>query len=310
MTLIDKTSIKRVLIFTAVLVMCFVLGACGKKDKEKEVSTESDAKISGELTNDVSDENNSGNGESGDGSQNENGEGSYVYVTQDNSVGLGKYEGLTYTLIDTSVTQEQIDETMTETLEYFQSIMEIDELTDDVIAEFYDGYETVEELKAAYSQIIEQNNIIEAELRYQEDILNQIVENSDVFVDLTDEAAQCYSSLVTHYNVQAVAANMTFDEYVTDVLGMTADTWEEKIAEDAATLTYRHTVLLAIAEAENITISDAEYESKVGEYMDYYGYDNLKLFEKEYTKEYIITNMLEDSALEYVMSTAIPADNF
>ena len=292
----------------AVLVMCFVLGACGKKDKEKEVSTEPDAKIT-EGVSDNGADSDSVEGEADD-SQKNGEEELYVYVTKDNSVGLGKYEGLTYTLIDTSVTQEQIDETMAETLEYFQSIMEIDELTDDVIAEFYDGYETVEDLKAAYSQIIEQNNIAEAQLMYQEEILNQIVENSDVFVDLTDEAAKCYSSLVTHYNVQAVAANMTFDEYITDVLGMTDDTWEEEIAEDAATLTYRHAVLLAIAEAENITISDAEYESKVGEYMDYYGYDNLKLFEKEYTKEYIITNMLEDSALEHVMSTAISADNF
>lgn len=291
---LDKTGFLLLLCF-----LCMCLTACGKKAGLKESATDPDADKRSEAGGT---EGTDKNGAAGDSEK-------YVYITADKSVALGQYEGVTYRLADTDVTDEELNEKMKDTLEYFQSFMEIDALTDEVVAEFYEGYESVEELKEAYRDIILQKKQEEAQISYQEQVLTQIVENSDIFVDLTEDAAQCYSSLIIHYNALAVAGNMSLEEYAVNVLGLRSETWQEQIAADAANITYRHTILLAIAEAENITVSDSEYESGLEKYMEYYGYDNRELFEQEFTKEYIIRNMLEDSALEYVMSKALPIGN-
>lgn len=297
MVRIDKRTAVSVLLFCF---LCLCLTACGTKNGSEESATDPDSDKKTETPE-------------GTGDVPENGvpdvQKEYVYVTRDKSVGLGQYEGLTYQTADTSATEAEVEEKMKDTLEYFQSFMEIDELTDEVVAEFYEGYDSVEELRTAYSDIISQKKLEEAQKDYQEQVLTQIVENSDIFVDLTEDAAKCYSSLVNHYNTLAVAGNMTLEEYAVSVLGLPAGSWQEEIAEDAANLTYRHTILLAIAEAQDITVTDSEYEAGIEKYMEYYGYDNRELFEQEFTKEYIIQNMLEDSALEYVMSKALSIGN-
>ncbi|MGN0165121.1 MAG: hypothetical protein ACI39R_02975 [Lachnospiraceae bacterium] len=293
-----KTIIKTFLVFSLMVLMSLTLCACGKKDSGVNKASESDANEKPGLTTGAD-----------DGTQSDTLD-EYFYVTEDKSVGLGNYLGVTYTPIDTSVTDEELQKVMDDTLEYFRSIMEIESLSDEIVSEFYDGYETVEELENAFRNIIHEKNEQKASMTYQEEVLDKIVESSDIFVDLTEEASECYSSLVTHYNTLAVAENKTLEEYMVQTLGLDAENWHEQLAEDATILTYRHKILLAVAEAENLSISEEAYETKIGIYMEYYGYDNRELFEQEFTKESIEQNMLEDMALEFVMSKAVPADNF
>lgn len=303
----------RKIIFVIAIMSVCLFAACGKDKTDGITGTAADANNS-ENVSGSGDDNSSENETDGDGAGTDNDgadefdEKLYVYVTADRSVGLRKYEGIEYIPYDTNATEAEINASMEDTLKYFQSFMEIDELTDEIVAEFYEDYSTVEDLYNAFAEIISHNKQVEAPFNNQEQVLNKLVETCDIFVDLTAEAAECYSALVIHYNALAVASVISLDEYMNNVLYPGVTDWQKRLAEDAAELTCRHKILLAIAEAENITISDSDYQSLVAGYMEYYGYDSLELFEQEFTKEQIVMNMLEDSALEYVMSKAIPVN--
>ena len=289
--------------FCLVLLCVFVSASCGKKDGDGDKATQGEA-VSTENEK-PSGAGNNENGEDNANTQNKQ----YVYITADNSVALGQYKGIEFTPVDTTVTDAEISQSMNDTLKYFQTFMDVDELTDELVAEFYEDYDSVGELYNALKEIISQRKQTEAKQKQQEEILNKIVENSDILVDMTDEAAECYSSLMIHYNVLAVASDKTLDDYMLETVYPNASDWKEKLAADAATLTCRHAVLLAIAEAEGMSVSDSEYEEAISGYMEYYGYDNRELFEQEFSKDQITKNILEDKALSYVVEKAVPVSD-
>ena len=63
-------------------------------------------------------------------------------------------------------------------------------------------------------------------------------------------------------------------------------------------------MLLAIAEAENIVIDEEMYNLKLQGYMAKFGYTDREKFEKEYSRDVIEFNMLQDLAFEYVLENA------
>lgn len=298
MNLFQTSFKKKGKLIIVCLIITICITGCGKNSEKSKSKND---KLSTDGISSANGAENSGNGE--------NILDKYVYVTKDKSVGLGDYKGLTYTPVETEVTEQEIDAAISDTLAYFQDFMDVEELTDDLVSEFYEGIDTVDELRDELKVVIYEQKCELAKEAYEEELLTKLVDNSDIFVDFTDQASQSYSALISHYNAMAVMGNLSLEQYVTEELGLDSETWQEDVAREATILTRRHMVLLAIAEAESITVSDTEYEERIEQYMLYYGYDNRELFEREFTKEYIIRNMTEDSAFDFVMQNALPDSN-
>ena len=62
--------------------------------------------------------------------------------------------------------------------------------------------------------------------------------------------------------------------------------------------------LKAIAEAEDIELTDEEYEAKCEEYAENYGYDSVEKFKSAYTENEIRLSALEDKVLEFLSDNA------
>ena len=62
--------------------------------------------------------------------------------------------------------------------------------------------------------------------------------------------------------------------------------------------------LKAIAEAEDIELTDEEYEANCEEFAENYGYDSVEKFKAAYTEDEIRLSALEDKVLEFLSDNA------
>ncbi len=297
-------SKKHKLLFALVLLaMAIMLAGCNKEEKKNKNENE-------KATEDVSNEQNENDANIGQGDNqgDDDGDKFEAYITVDGSVKLGNYKGIEYVPADTIVSEEELNECMKETLEYFQEFMEIDELTDEIVAEFYEGFETVDELKEGFRVILADEKLSIAEYNNNEQVVGKLVETSEIYVDLTDDAIAAYNSLIKHYNVEAVKAGMELSEYMQSELSLGVDEWELYVAEEASSIVVKRRVLLAVAEAEKLTVSETEYDERIAAYMEYYGYEDSAIFEYEFSVDAIKKYMLEDIAMEFLLSQAIPVE--
>ena len=280
-----KNALSLIFLVSLALILCV---GCGKKEEKTEEKKNEQAATSEEeqATEEEADESSD-----------------YYYVTEDGSVGLCDYTAFTYHVVSTDVTEEQMDEKMQETLDYFRNVLYLDvtEVTDDLVSQYYE-YSTVEELKEAYAEVIKAKNEEDAQAAYEEEIVTQLVEGSDIFVDVTEDSAATYNSLMAHYKALAYAEGVTLEEYAENELGITFSDLEQELAQDAVDHTMRKMVVLAVAEAEGYTVTKGEYNLRIAEYMEYYGYEDEASFEYDFTVEYIMENMLMDITLEKLVA--------
>ena len=229
----------------------------------------------------------------------------YFYTKKDGSVGLCNYNEVSYHKQNTEAEDTELQKKLDETREAVSKMegKELTELTDELVAKYYE-YKSVAALKDAYKKMIEESKEEKAETAYKNEILSYIVDNSCFNSDLTEKSCTYYASLYSYYNAQAVTKNMSFDQYVEEAYGTNAADFKKNIAKDATELACRTEALLAIAEAEKIEITDEVYEAKIKLYMEKFGYTDRELFEKEYSKDVIEFNILQDLAFDYVLGKA------
>ncbi|MCR4840981.1 MAG: hypothetical protein K5848_05515 [Lachnospiraceae bacterium] len=234
----------------------------------------------------------------------------YYYLSMDSSVGLCDYSALTYHVIDTSVTEEELNEKMDETLDYFNNVLwlNVSEVTDELVKQYYQ-YESVEELKKAYYEVIKEKKDKEAIAAYKEEIIKTLVEGSDVLVDLTDESAEYYNSLMAHYKALAFAEGLTVSEYAAQKLGIGEEELETTVAADALELAKRKKIILAVAEAEGYMVTQGEYNLRVADYMEYYGYTDEAAFKNDFSEDFINENMLMDITIDNLLAKAEPVES-
>ena len=98
---------------------------------------------------------------------------------------------------------------------------------------------------------------------------------------------------------------VTLEAFVYGSFGMTLDTFNEEVPKAAELSVKRKYVILAVAEAENITVSDDEYSEYADEMMTNYGYETLEDLETDYTKDSLMESILYNKALEFVTTNAV-----
>lgn len=103
---------------------------------------------------------------------------------------------------------------------------------------------------------------------------------------------------------QSVDKTMTLENYVTQFLNMTMDKFNEQILEYAKNTVTEQLVLHYIAQQENLSISDEEYQNTLIEYADKYGFLSTEEFENFYGADLIRQSMLFDKVIKLIMENA------
>ena len=129
----------------------------------------------------------------------------------------------------------------------------------------------------------------------QNDLLSQILENSKVSgypQDLYDKCKEEYDA-----NNQILADMFGID--VSDIASS-----EDNVKSAVEEMVYTEMLTTAIAEKENITVSDDEYTDYVNSVYEESGYTSAEEYEEDYTKDETVNTILYNKVMDFLMQNA------
>jgi len=166
-------------------------------------------------------------------------------------------------------------------------------LTDAIVkADDSNDFKTAKEYKDNLITELEEQLEENADSTIKSSILAKIVEKSkykNIDKDVDKKLQESIEEIKTYYNI-------TIEEYASQ-MGADVETVKEQLKASAENLVKQTVTLMAIAEKENITLSDKEFDSKIQKTIDEYkgnGYDISKdeLYEQlggeKETREYFL----------------------
>ena len=168
--------------------------------------------------------------------------------------------------------------------------IKLPELNDTYVQENTD-YSSVEEYKAALKDTMQMNYDADADYAASCDALAQIVENS-VISDYPEELYQEEKkNMEDSYAQFAEELDMDLSELMGDDYDMD---------EDIMASVYEKMVVYTLAAKEDLTATDADYESLLESSYELYGYDNPEDFVNDYTEEALRYELTYENVLNFL----------
>lgn len=172
------------------------------------------------------------------------------------------------------------------------------EYNDEFVSENYDC-KTTAEYEASVKQSLEADYEKDGELEAGSDALDTAIENAtingypdDLYNDCYEEVKAGYESYAEYFNVEKSEIYNMFD--------MT----EEDLKSEAMDLVNQRLVVNAIAVAENIFVSDEDYNNSIDSYVEDWGCENQAELEETYGVDAIKQEMLQEKVMEYLLAHA------
>ena len=243
-------------------------------------------------------------GGKGEGFSLELGSGSFVPGFEDQVVGMkaGDEKDL-----DITFPEDYHEDLAGKAVVFHVKVIEVKEkeepVVDDEFAKDVSEFDTLEEFKKSLSDKIRTRKEAKAKQSYEDTAVRMAAENMEVEVP---EAMVEYQAerLVSNYAQRITSQGIPFEQYL-QMMGMTMDDMKKNAKESAQELVRRELVLHAVAQAENLTVTDEELEPVYEELAKQYGVsvDEVK---KHIPAEDIRKDQLDRKAVELIVNSAVP----
>lgn len=122
--------------------------------------------------------------------------------------------------------------------------------------------------------------------------------------DCDEELKSLEDSMRAQYEKTAQGYGIDLETYVTSS-GIDMAEFENQLKDAADYQIKGRLVLKAIADAENMTITEEEYSESLKELAETYGAESPEAFEEQYGRDTIEENLLLEKALDYVVGQAV-----
>lgn len=184
-------------------------------------------------------------------------------------------------------------------------IREAAEINDDLIVQITDGnHTTVEEYKEHVKGILIGDKEAENEQVVYNELMAQLYNTCTIEEypqELVDYSIQSTIQVYTEYaNMYGMSLEDMYAGY-----GMTEDDFKMMVEQEVQVNLLPELILKAIAEKEEMLITEEEYAAGAAEYAASYGYESVEIFEEAYDVETIKTSLLMDKMLEFVKENAV-----
>lgn len=183
------------------------------------------------------------------------------------------------------------------------SVNIIPELTEENVKELMD-YDNIAAYKAAIKEEMEQEIKETAEDKNKANIWNKVIENSEIKEYPEEEVDKAVTQLKKQYEEYAKANGATLEQLM-ELFGMTEEQFNEEMNSYGKETVAEKLVYQAIALKENIYVSDKEYEEKLSEYVEEYGFPSKEKLIENYGEEVVKSTMLRDKVVDFVISKAV-----
>ncbi len=183
------------------------------------------------------------------------------------------------------------------------------ELTDEFVGTVSEKSKTIDEYKNEVKKLLEKK----AEDNYKDtlgtSVMEKVLENTEIKAYPEDELKERTEGTIEDYKNAAKEQNIDFDDYL-QYNGMTEEQFEEQIKENTKERMKQTMVFNAIAEKENIELTDELYEEQLEKIVRAYSeqYENVdalkKAAEEDELKEVALYNVVLDWLTEHCIQKA------
>ena len=192
-----------------------------------------------------------------------------------------------------------LDDLIGKTVKYH---VEITDVSEEILPEYTDAFvkENLDaENKAAYEKQVkaslqkEYSEASDSELR--EALLTQVIENSKIKEYPDEQYQSYYTSVQDQYQELADSFGATLEDF-----GLT----EEDLKSEALDTMYRDMIIAAIAEKENLSLSDEEFSEGAANLADVYEYESADELIEDNGEDVIRQLLLEEKVLDLLVDNA------
>lgn len=189
------------------------------------------------------------------------------------------------------------------------SIKRTPELTDELVAEISDSeFKTVEEYRADVEKTLKEQKESTRESGKTNDLMTQVYNNATINSYPEELVAFIVQQYVDYYTQYAESSEMSLSDFIQQNLQTTEEEFNTQMEEMAKQSLRQEMLLKAIAEVEELTLSEEEYETRAKAYVEQMGLTDVAALEEQYGKKLVETNLLLDKALELVEDSAVVTD--
>lgn len=179
----------------------------------------------------------------------------------------------------------------------------IPELTEDYVKNNTD-YDSIEAYREAIRAQLQAENEKQMSDNKMIAVLDAIIANSEIS-SYPQTLLDYYAwEIKNYYTQQAAMFGMEFEDFIA-AIGSSVEQFNTSASSYAEQRAAQELVLKAIAEEENITITDAEYEEGVAEIIEEYGYASKEELLAEATEAEIRESLLWEKVFDFIVAAAI-----
>ncbi|MCR4961937.1 MAG: trigger factor, partial [Lachnospiraceae bacterium] len=181
---------------------------------------------------------------------------------------------------------------------------QVPELNDELASDVSE-FDTLAEWKESIKADLETKKISDAKSAKQDAVVDAIVENATMEIpEAMLETEQ--RSMVNDFARQIQSQGLSFDQYM-QFTGMSADKMLEQVKPQAESRIKSRLVLEAVAAAENLEVTEEDYEAELKTMAEAYALDVEKMKEMmgEDGEKQVRADILIKKALEFVADAAV-----
>ena len=186
------------------------------------------------------------------------------------------------------------------------SVKSMPELTDELAQKLSgDSEATVDSYKESVRDDLLQQKEDAEETQINSELMTQLYNTCEIKEYPEDLVKYSVQQMTNFYAGYAENYNMSFSDFVEQYFGIDMETYESEAQEAVKQSLQQEMILKAIAEQEQLEVSDEEFEAGCKKYADNMGYDSVEDFKADYDEVTIRSSIQMDKAMEFVVDNAM-----
>ena len=173
------------------------------------------------------------------------------------------------------------------------------EMTDDIVAEISD-HKTVDEYRKGVEEQLKADKEAQQNSDKINGILNQIYSASTINGYPEEVVNYRTAQMKAYYTQVAEQSDMTLADFLSNQLQMTEEQFDQQCPAVIKQSMIQELLLKAVAESENMEISDEEYEAGIEKYVKSTGAESKETLLSQYTEAEIRRSLIMDKALDFL----------
>ncbi|HIW84056.1 MAG TPA: trigger factor [Candidatus Dorea gallistercoris] len=185
------------------------------------------------------------------------------------------------------------------------TVDEVPELTDDLVKTLSEESTTVDEYREEVKKDLEEESQVSYDATLEQNAWQAVLENTEVKEYPEGEVEEFADSLIQQYKEAAEYYQMDYETFIEEQMGYATEDFEAEVEAVAQESVKDEMAVEAIADKENIELTDEAYEEQLGILAENYGYEDGDAMKEAFDEEELRSAALKNLVMEFVKDNCI-----